>query len=59
MVSKEYKVNEAKHTESEWKQKVVHGQDVREKGGIDWERAWQWIAKGDLKGCTDVLICSA
>ena len=27
--------------------------------GIDWDRTWQWIAKGDLKGCTEALICSA
>ena len=25
--------------------------------GIDW--IVQWIAKGDLKGCTEALICSA
>ena len=32
---------------------------MREKEGIDWDRTWQWIAKGDLKGCTEALICSA
>ena len=41
------------------KQKRMHGQYVREKEGIDWDRTWQWIAKGDLKGCTEALICSA
>ena len=56
---KEYKVNEVKETENEWKQKRMHGQYVREKEGIDWDRTWQWIAKGDLKGCTEALICSA
>ena len=49
---KEYKVNEEKESENEWKQKRMHGQYVREKEGIDWDRTWQWIAKGDLKGCT-------
>ena len=24
----------------------MHGQYVREKEGIDWDRTWQWIAKG-------------
>ena len=43
---KEYKVNEVKETENEWKQKRMHGQYVREKEGIDWDRTWQWIAKG-------------
>ena len=56
---KEYKVDEVKETENEWKQKRMHGQYVREKEGIDWDRTWQWIAKGDLKGCTEALICSA
>ena len=56
---KEYKVNEVKETENEWKQKRIYGQYVREKEGIDWDRTWQWIAKGDLKGCTEALICSA
>ena len=56
---KEYKVNEAKQTENEWKQKRMHGQCVREKEGIEWDRTWQCIAKGDLKGCTEALIRSA
>ena len=54
---KEYKVNEVKERENEWKQKRMHGQYVREKEGIDWDRTWQWIAKEDLKGCTEALIC--
>ena len=32
--AKEYKVNEVKETENEWKQKRMHGQYVREKEGI-------------------------
>ena len=32
---KEYKVNEEKESENEWKQKRMHGQYVREKEGID------------------------
>ena len=38
--------------------KKMHGQYVREKEGIDWDTMWQFIAKGDLKGCTEALICS-
>ena len=37
---KEYKVNEVKETENEWKQKRMHGQYVREKE-VDWDRTWQ------------------
>ena len=36
----------------------MHGKYVREKEGIDWDRTWQWIAKRDLKGCTETPICS-
>ena len=56
---KEYKVNEVNETENEWQQKRMHGQYATRKEGIDWNRTWQWIAKGDLKGCTEALICSA
>ena len=30
-----------------------------DKEGVDWDRSWHWIAKGDMKGCTEALICSA
>ena len=56
---KEYKVNEVKEMENEWKQKRMHWQYVREKEVVDWDSTWQWIAKGDFKGCTEALICSA
>ena len=52
-------MNEVNDTENERKQKRMHRQFVRGKEGIDWDRTWQWIAKGDLKGCTEALICSA
>ena len=53
---KEYKVNEVKETENEWKQKTMHGQYVREKEGIDWDRTWQLIAKGDLNAPRNKLL---
>ena len=31
----------------------MHGQYVRDVKGVDWEKTWQWIQKGDLNGCTD------
>ena len=52
-------MNEVKETENELKQKRMHWQYVRGKEGIDWDRTWQWIAKGEVKGCTEALICSA
>ena len=45
--------------EDAWKQKVMHGQFVRDKEGVKWDKSWQWLAKGDLKGCTEALTCSA
>ena len=53
---KEYKLNEVKETENEWKQKTMHRQYVREKEGIDWDRTWQLIAKGDLKAPRNKLL---
>ena len=35
---REFKVNEVKETENEWKQKRMHGQHVRGKRVIDWDR---------------------
>ena len=37
----------------------MHGQYVREMDGIDKTKTWQWLSKGDLKGCTEALIFSA
>ena len=37
----------------------MHGQYVRDMTGEDWGKTWQWMRKGDLKGCTEALICSA
>ena len=31
----------------------MHGQLVRDMKGVDWEKTWQWLRKGDLKGCTE------
>ena len=55
----EYKRNKNQRKEKEWKEKVMNGQYVRDKIGVDWERAWQWVTNGDLKGCTELLIFSA
>ena len=54
-----YKKFKSQQREDEWKQKVMHRQFVRDKKGVNWDTSWQWITKGDLKGCTEALICSA
>ena len=40
-------------------EKKMHGKFVRELQGVDWDKTWQWLVKGDLKGCSEALICSA
>ena len=55
----EYERNKNQGKENEWKEKVMHRQYLRDKTGVDWERTWQWVTNGDLKGCTESLIFSA
>ena len=42
-----------------WKDKVMHGQYLRELDGKDDIQSWKWLKANDLKGCTEALICSA
>ena len=44
-----YKRNKNQGKEKEWREKVMHGQYLRDKTGVDWERTWQWVTNGDLK----------
>ena len=41
-----------------WRQKALHGKFVNDKEGVNWEKSWQWIVRGDLKGCIEAFICS-
>ena len=54
----EYKRNKNQGKEKEWEEKVMHGQYLRDKIGVDWERTWQWVTNGDLKGRTESPIFS-
>ena len=54
----QYKTNRKQIVEAGWKRKEMHGQFVRELQGVDWDKTWQWLMKGDLKRCTGVLTCS-
>ena len=56
---KQYKDNRKQIVEAVWKDKEMHGQFVRELQGVDWDKTWQCLLKGYLKGCTEALICSA
>ena len=55
----QYKDNRKQMVEAVWKEKEMHGQFVRELQGVVWNNTWQWLMKGDLKGYTEALICSA
>ena len=37
----------------------MHGKFVRELQGVNLDKTWQWLVKGDLPGCTEALLCSA
>ena len=55
----EYKKTINQTMEDAWKQKALHGKFVNDKEGVNWDKSWQWIVRGDVKGCTKALICSA
>ena len=59
MKPEEFKKDRKMERESRWMNKKMHGQYVREMKEIDEEKTWRWLNKGDLKGCTEALICSA
>ena len=55
----EYKKSAKQKTENKWKGNQMHGQYVRDLRGVDWDKTWRWMQKGDLTGCAEALICSA
>ena len=55
----QHNANRKQIFEPGWKDKEMPGQLVGELQRIDWGKTWQWLVKGDLKGCTEALICSA
>jgi len=54
-----YKETERCRVYNSWKNKVMHGQYLRELDGKDCIKSWKWLKDSDLKGCTEALICSA
>ena len=58
----QYKKMEMTETEEKWREKVMHGQYVRDLGEdeeIDIGMTWKWMRKSDLKPETEALICAA
>ena len=54
-----YKETERCRVYNSWKDKVMHGQFLREVDGKDGVQSWKWMKDSDLEGCTEALICSA
>ena len=52
---KENKKSKKRELENKWKDKQMHGQLVMDMTGVDWEKTWQWLRNGDLKGCTEAF----
>ena len=45
MEPSEYKKSKSQEMEEAWKQKVMHGQFVRDKDGVNWDKSWQYFAR--------------
>ena len=56
-VSKKKKKKENRLKEG--KEKMLHGQYVRETEDHNKSRKWEWLRKGDLKRETETLLCAA
>ena len=55
---KEFKETKDEQRKNEWTAKRMHGKFARDMEDKD-KNTWRWMRKSDLKGCTEVLICSA
>jgi hypothetical protein len=56
VVYKRVKNDELVHN---WREKIMHGQYIRDNENSKWDSTWSWLRKGDLKIPTEALICSA
>eukprot|EP00112_Aurelia_sp_Birch-Aquarium-sp1_P005801 Seg1658.11 transcript_id=Seg1658.11/GoldUCD/mRNA.D3Y31 product="hypothetical protein" protein_id=Seg1658.11/GoldUCD/D3Y31 len=55
----EFKRKQINSREQAWKEKRMHGQYIREMDeNIDKDKTWEWLKNGDLKACTEALICA-
>ena len=44
---------------SEWKEKALHGEFLRETESTDDGNRWEWLKRGELKLETEILLCAA
>ena len=55
---KEFKQQDNEERLNNWRGKTMYGQYVRQIEDKDKSNTWKWLRKSNLKGCTEVLICS-
>ena len=56
---KQYKDRRAKERKENWKEKVLHGQFIRQTEGIAGEERWKWLKNSGIKRETETLILAA
>ena len=60
IAKEEYSKKVSENRKVQWKQKVLHGQYLRDlPGETDLARSWDWLTKADLKAETEALIVAA
>ena len=56
---KQYKNRRAKERKENWKEKVLHGQFIRQTEEIAGEERWKWLKNSGIKRETETLILAA
>ena len=56
---KQYKDRRAKERKENWKEKVLHGQFIRQTEEIAGEERWKWLKNSGIKRETETLILAA
>ena len=56
---KQYKDRRAKERKERWKEKVLHGQFIRQTEEIAGEERWKWLKNSGIKRETETLILAA
>ena len=56
---KQFKKDQNKEKIKDLHNKKRHSQFFNKKEEYDWNKSWEWIKRGDLKGCIEDLVFSA
>ena len=58
-IPSEYRKRKKNERKTQWTQKQLHGQFIRQATGKASEDSWRWLRKGCLKRTTEALIMAA